>query len=143
VRDDKGSRCRDREFEDKIVVRVWQERSPSEEYLLVIGHLAKTINDPAEFRSRESRYEAGPQYDRLILQNKGDGNGNTYVPAPDGPENLKAGTPIGSESRHKDRSIENGIHLRYCPRYHHGRKKFLEKAEVRQPAYRDRSSDSG
>jgi hypothetical protein len=48
------------------------------------------------------RKEARPQNDRLILKNEGDRYGNTDVPGADRPEDLKAGSPIGSESRHKD-----------------------------------------
>ena len=101
MRDDKGSRSSDGDFKDKIVVGVWQERSPREKYLLVAGHLAKAINDPAEFPGREAWSKARPQHDRFILQNEGDGHGNADMPSSDSPENLKAGAPIGPESRHK------------------------------------------
>jgi hypothetical protein len=68
----------------------------------VIGQLAKAIHDPAKFLGRETRNKARPQNDRLILENESDGHGNTDIPSPDRPENLKAGTPIGSETRHKN-----------------------------------------
>ena len=68
----------------------------------MIRQLAKAVHNPAEFISREMRKEARPQNDRLILKNEGDRYGNTDVPGADRPEDLKAGSPIGSESRHKD-----------------------------------------
>ncbi len=47
VCDDEWGRSSDRKFEDKIVIRVRQERSPCEKYLLVISQLAKAIHDTA------------------------------------------------------------------------------------------------
>jgi hypothetical protein len=70
--------------------------------LLVIRQQAKAVHNPAEFIGREMGNETRPQNDRLILKNEGDRYGNTDVPGADRPEDLKAGSPIGSESRHKD-----------------------------------------
>ncbi len=68
----------------------------------MIGQLAKAVHNPTEFISREPRNEARPQNDRLILKNEGNRHGNTDIPGADRPEDLKAGSPIGSESRNKD-----------------------------------------
>jgi hypothetical protein len=70
--------------------------------LLVIGQLAQAVHNPAELISRETRNEARPQNHRLILKNEGDRHCNSDLPGADRPEDLKAGSPIGSESRHKD-----------------------------------------
>jgi hypothetical protein len=102
VCDDECGRCCDRKLENKIIVWVWQEWPPSEKHLLVISQLAKAVHNPAELISREMRKEARPQNDRLIFKNEGDRHGNTDIPGTDRPEDLKAGSPIGSESRHKD-----------------------------------------
>jgi len=102
VCDDECGRCCDRKLEDKIVIWVRQEWPPCEKHLLVIGQLAQTVHNPAELISRKMRQEAGSQNDRLILKNEGDRYGNTDVPSADRAEDLKAGSPIGPESRHKD-----------------------------------------
>jgi hypothetical protein len=102
VCNDEFSRCGNGEFEDKIVVRVRQEWPPSIKNLLVIRQFAQTVHNLAEFISREMRNEARPQKDRFILKNEGDGHGDSDIPGADRLENLKAGTPIRSESRHKD-----------------------------------------
>jgi hypothetical protein len=102
VCDDECGRCCDRKLEDKIVVGVRQEWPPSKKYLLVIRQLAQAVHNPAEFISREMRNEARPQNDRLILKNEGDRHCNADIPSADRPEDLKAGSPIGSESRNKD-----------------------------------------
>jgi hypothetical protein len=102
VCDDEFGRCCDRKLEYKIVIRVRQEWPPSEKHLLVIGQLAKAVHNPAVFISRETRNEPRPQNDRLILKNEGDRHGNTDIPGADRSEDLKAGSPIGSESRNKD-----------------------------------------
>jgi hypothetical protein len=102
VRDDEFGRCCDRKLEYKIVIRVRQEWPPSEKHLLVIGQQAKAVQNPAEFISRETRNQAGPQNDRRILKNEGDRHCNTDIPGADRPEDLKAGSPMGSESRNND-----------------------------------------
>jgi len=102
VCDDVCGRCCDRKLEDKIVVGVRQEWPPSEKHLLVIRQQAQAVHNPEEFISREMRNETRPQNDRLILKNEGDRYGNTDVPSADRAEDLKAGSPIGPESRHKD-----------------------------------------
>ena len=68
----------------------------------MIRQQTQAVHNPAEFISREMGNETSPQNDRLILKNEGDRYGNTDVPGADRAENLKAGSPIGSESRHKD-----------------------------------------
>jgi hypothetical protein len=70
--------------------------------LLVIRQLAQAVDNSAEFISRETRNETRPQNDRLILKNESDRYRNTDVPGADRTEDLKAGSPIGPESRHKD-----------------------------------------
>ena len=100
--DDECGRCCDRKLENKIIVWVGQEWPPSKKHLLVIGQLAKAVHNPAVFISRETRNEPRPQNDRLILKNEGDRHGNTDIPGADRSEDLKAGSPIGSESRNKD-----------------------------------------
>jgi hypothetical protein len=80
---DESGRCCDRKLKDKIVFRVRQEWPPSEKHLLVIGQLAKTVHNPAEFISREMRNEARPQNDRFILENEGDRYGNADIPSAD------------------------------------------------------------
>jgi hypothetical protein len=102
VCDDECGRCCDRKLENKIIVWIGQEWSPSEKHLLVIGQLAKAVHNPAELISREMRKETRPQNDRLILKNESDRYRNTDVPCADRTEDLKAGSPIGPESRHKD-----------------------------------------
>ena len=68
----------------------------------MIRQQAQAVHNPAEFISREMGNVTKPQNDRLILKNEGDRYSNTDVPGADRAENLKAGFPIGSESRHKD-----------------------------------------
>ena len=99
VGDDKGGGGGYREFEDKIVVRVGKKWPPGKEDLLVIRESTQAVTNLLDLSRAESRQEAWPLGDFLILKNQGHGYSNPDVSMADRSENLKTRPVPGSKPR--------------------------------------------
>jgi hypothetical protein len=59
-----------RQLQDEVVVRIVEERSPSEKYLLMLRQVAKHIDDHLDISRCEFWNQTGPEGDSLIFESE-------------------------------------------------------------------------
>jgi hypothetical protein len=83
----------------------------------MLRHQTESIQNAVDFVSRKAGDKARAEQNRLIFQNQTHRYRNFNLTSANRPNNLKAGSKIGSKASHQNRGVENCKHIRYYARY--------------------------
>ena len=83
----------------------------------MLRHQTESIQNPVDFVSRKAGDKARAEQNGLIFQNQPHRYRNFQIAGANRPNDLKAGSTIGSKTSHQNRGVENCKHIRYYARY--------------------------
>jgi len=84
---------------------------------VMLRHQAESIQNPVDFESRKAGNKARTEQNGLIFQNQPHRYRNFKIAGANRPNDLEAGSTIGSKTSHQNGGVENCKHIRYYARY--------------------------